>query len=184
MRPTCMAGSFPSSPPRLEPYSTSVPAPGATPEGRKELIGFQVGVRESAQSWRELLLGVKQRGLQIAPEIAVGDSALGFWKALDEIFPGARHQRCWVHRERDLVEDIHGLVQANMKKDLRKVYWARPTGPAVYIGRGTRAFDRVLGPSHRTRRASRLCLWVVLTVLRSASCSASSFLRSLASSCS
>src|SRR6185503_19256561 len=53
---------------------------GATPEGKKELIGFQVGVRESAQSWRELLIDVKQRGLQIAPEIAVGDGALGFWK--------------------------------------------------------------------------------------------------------
>ena len=56
---------------------------GAAPEGKKELIGFQVGVRESAQSWRELLIDVKQRGLQIAPEIAVGDGALGFWKALD-----------------------------------------------------------------------------------------------------
>ena len=61
---------------------------GATPEGKKELIGFQVGVRESTQSWRELLIDVKQRGLQIAPEIAVGDGALGFWKALDEVFPG------------------------------------------------------------------------------------------------
>ena len=54
---------------------------GATPEGKKELIGFQVGVRESAQSWRELLIDVKRRGLQIAPEIAVGDGALDFWKA-------------------------------------------------------------------------------------------------------
>ena len=60
---------------------------GATPEGKKELIGFQVGVRESAQSWRELLIDVKQRGLQIAPEIAVGDGALGFWKALTRSFP-------------------------------------------------------------------------------------------------
>ncbi len=74
---------------------------GATPEGKKELIGFQVGVRESTQSWRELLIDVKQRGLQIAPEIAVGDGALGFWKALDEVFPGTRHQRCWVHKDRE-----------------------------------------------------------------------------------
>jgi len=63
---------------------------GATPEGKKELIGFQVGVRESAQSWRELLVEVKQRGLKIAPEIAVGDGALGFWKALDEVTSPAR----------------------------------------------------------------------------------------------
>ena len=71
---------------------------GATPEGRKELVGFQVGVRESAQSWRELLVDLKARGLAVAPEIAVGDGALGFWKALDEVYPGTRHQRCWVHK--------------------------------------------------------------------------------------
>ena len=66
---------------------------GATPEGKKELVGFQVGVRESAQSWRELLVDLKARGLSMA--IAVGDGAMGFWKALDEIFPGTKHQRCW-----------------------------------------------------------------------------------------
>ena len=97
---------------------------GATPEGKKELIGFQVGVRESAQSWRELLIDVKQRGLQIAPEIAVGDGALGFWKALDEVFPGTRHQRCWVHKSVNVLDKVPLSVQANMKKDLREVYWA------------------------------------------------------------
>jgi putative transposase len=97
---------------------------GATPEGKKELIGFQVGVRESAQSWRELLIDVKQRGLQIAPEIAVGDGALGFWKALDEVFPGTRHQRCWVHKTVNVLDKVPLSMQANMKKDLREVYWA------------------------------------------------------------
>jgi len=97
---------------------------GATPEGKKELIGFQVGVRESAQSWRELLIDVKQRGLQIAPEIAVGDGALGFWKALDEVFPGTRHQRCWVHKTVNVLDKVPLSVQANMKNDLREVYWA------------------------------------------------------------
>jgi putative transposase len=97
---------------------------GATPEGKKELIGFQVGVRESAQSWRELLIDVKQRGLQIAPEIAVGDGALGFWKALDEVFPGTRHQRCWVHKTVNVLDKVPLSVQATMKKDLREVYWA------------------------------------------------------------
>jgi putative transposase len=67
---------------------------GATPEGKKELVGFQVGVRESAQSWRELLVDIKRRGLAIAPDLAIGDGALGFWKAIDEVFPGTRHQRC------------------------------------------------------------------------------------------
>ena len=75
-----------------------------TPEGKKELVGFQVGVRESAQSWRELLVDIKARGLAAAPEIAVGDGAMGFWKALDEVFPGARHQRCWVHKAAQRLE--------------------------------------------------------------------------------
>jgi putative transposase len=97
---------------------------GATPEGRKELIGFQVGVRESTQSWRELLIDVKQRGLQTSPEIAVGDGALGFWKALDEVFPGTRHQRCWVHKTVNVLNKVALSVQANMKKDLRQVCWA------------------------------------------------------------
>jgi transposase-like protein len=97
---------------------------GATPEGKKELVGFQVGVRESAQSWRELLIDVKHRGLKIAPQIAVGDGALGFWKALDEIFPGTRHQRCWVHKTANVLNKVALSVQANMKRDLREVYWA------------------------------------------------------------
>ena len=97
---------------------------GATPEGKKELIGFQVGVRESAQSWRELLVEVKQRGVTIAPEIAVGDGALGFWKALDEIFPATRHQRCWVHKTANVLNKVALSVQTNMKKDLREVYLA------------------------------------------------------------
>jgi putative transposase len=97
---------------------------GATPEGRKELIGFQVGVRESAQSWRELLVDVKSRGLKIAPQIAVGDGALGFWKAIDEVFPGTRHQRCWVHKTANVLNKVALSVQANMKKDLREIYLA------------------------------------------------------------
>ena len=71
---------------------------GATPEGKKELIGFQTGMRESAQSWKELLVDLKARGLAVAPQAAIGDGALGFWKALDEAFPTTRHQRCWVHK--------------------------------------------------------------------------------------
>ena len=97
---------------------------GATPEGKKELIGFQVGARESAQSWRELLIDVKRRGLKITPEIAVGDGALGFWKALDEVFPGTRHQRCWVHKTANVLNKVALSVQANMKKDLREIYLA------------------------------------------------------------
>ena len=97
---------------------------GATPEGKKELIGFQVGVRESAQSWHELLVETKSRGLKFAPEIAIGDGALGFWKALDEVFPATRHQRCWVHKTANILNKVALSVQANMKKDLREVYLA------------------------------------------------------------
>src|SRR5215210_3311557 len=79
---------------------------GATPEGKKELLGFQVGVRESAQSWRELLVDLKARGLAIAPELATGDGALGFWKALGAVFPATRHQRCWVHKTANVLNKV------------------------------------------------------------------------------
>ena len=103
---------------------------GATPEGKKELVGFQVGVRESAQSWRELLVEVKRRGLAIAPEIAVGDGALGFWKALDEIYPGTRHQRCWLHKTGNILNKVPKSVQPTMKVDLREIHGA-PTRAAA-----------------------------------------------------
>jgi putative transposase len=101
---------------------------GATPEGRKELVGFQVGVRESAQSWRELLVDVKRRGLLIAPEMAVGDGALGFWRALDEVFPGTAHQRCWVHKAANVLDKVPKSVQPAMKADLREIHGADPGG--------------------------------------------------------
>jgi transposase-like protein len=103
---------------------------GATPEGRKELVGFQVGVRESTQSWREFLIEVKRRGLTIAPELAVGDGALGFWKALDEIYPGTRHQRCWLHKSANVLNKVPKAVQIAMKADLREIQGA-PTRAAA-----------------------------------------------------
>ena len=98
---------------------------GATPEGRKELLGFQVGVRESAQSWRELLVDLKARGLAIAPELATGDGALGFWKALDEVSPTTRHQRCTVHKTANVLDKLPKSVQPAAKADLREV-WNAP----------------------------------------------------------
>lgn len=71
---------------------------GATKEGRKELVGILDGERESKLSWKELLLDLKRQGLSMGPEVAIGDGALGFWPALEEVFPDARHQRCWVHK--------------------------------------------------------------------------------------
>ena len=103
---------------------------GATPEGKKELVGFQTGARESAQSWRELLLDIKRRGLPIAPDLAVGDGALGFWKAIEEVFPSTRHQRCWVHKTANVLNKVALSVQVNMKADLREIYGA-PTRAAA-----------------------------------------------------
>jgi putative transposase len=97
---------------------------GATPEGKKELVGFQVGVRESAQSWRELLVDLKARGLAIAPELATGDGALGFWKALEEVCPTTRHQRCWVHKTSNVLNKLPKSVQPAAKRDLREIWQA------------------------------------------------------------
>ena len=93
---------------------------GATPEGKKELIGFQTGLRESAQSWKELLVDLKARGLTGAPEIAVGDGALGFWKALDETFASTRHQRCWLHKTLNVLDKFPKSMQPNAHKDCAK----------------------------------------------------------------
>ena len=103
---------------------------GATPEGKKELVGFQTGVRESTQSWRELLVDIKRRGLEIAPDLAIGDGALGFWKAIEEVFPVTRHQCCWVHKTANVLNKVALPVQVNMKVDLREIYGA-PTRAAA-----------------------------------------------------
>jgi transposase-like protein len=97
---------------------------GATPEGKKELVGFQAGMRESTQSWRELLVDLKARGLVIAPELATGDGALGFWKALEEVFPTTRHQRCWVHKTVNVLDKMPKSVQPTAKQDLREIWQA------------------------------------------------------------
>jgi putative transposase len=103
---------------------------GATPEGKKELVGFQVGLRESAQSWRELLVDLKARGLAIAPELATGDGALGFWKALEEVFPTTRHQRCWAHKTTNVLDKLPKSVQPAAKPDRREI-WQAPDRAAA-----------------------------------------------------
>ncbi|MGB6428152.1 MAG: IS256 family transposase [Methyloceanibacter sp.] len=131
---------------------------GATPEGRKELVGFQTGVRESAQSWRELLVDVKRRGLEIAPDLAVGDGALGFWKAIEEVFPGTRHQRCWVHKTANVLNKVVLSVQVNMKADLREIYGA-PTRAAaeaaidVFADKYSARYDKAVACLTKDRQA-------------------------------
>ena len=103
---------------------------GATPEGRKELLGFHVGVRESAQSWRELLIDLKARGLAAAPEAAVGDGALGFWKAVDEVFPGTRHQRCWFHKISNVLNKFPKSMAPAVTSDLQDIHHAETKAAA------------------------------------------------------
>ncbi len=111
---------------RMEPQAECILVLiGATPEGKKELLGFQVGVRESAQSWRELLIDLKARGLAIAPELATGDGALGFWRALEEVSPTTRHQRCTVHKTANVLDKLPKSVQPAAKSDLREI-WTAP----------------------------------------------------------
>lgn len=110
---------------RMEPQAECILVIlGATPEGKKEVVGFQVGMRESAQSWRELLVDIKARGLAVPPEVAVGDGAMGFWKALDEVFPGTRHQRCWVHKIANVLNKFPKSMQPTVKADLREIWQA------------------------------------------------------------
>ena len=97
---------------------------GATAEGKKELIAVADGYRESEQSWYELLHGAKQRGMTIAPQLATGDGALGFWKALHKVYPATRMQRCWVHKTANVLNKMPKSVQAKAKSMLHDIWMA------------------------------------------------------------
>jgi len=103
---------------------------GATPEGKKELIGFTDGARESAQDWRELLVDLKNRGLAIAPKIAVADGALGFWKALGEVWPTCVEQRCWVHKTANVLNKLPKSQQPKAKRSLQEIWMAETKAEA------------------------------------------------------
>jgi len=97
---------------------------GATAAGKKELIAIADGYRESEQSWIELLLGAKSQGLSVAPELAVGDGALGFWKALHQVFPTTRDQRCWVHKTANVLNKMPKSIQQKAKSMLHDIWMA------------------------------------------------------------
>ena len=111
---------------------------GATEDGRKELIAVSDGYRESAQSWRELLLEAKQRGLSADPSVATGDGALGFWAALREIYPATREQRCWVHKTANVLNKLPKSIQAKAKAMLHEIWMAATRRQA------NEAFDRFI----------------------------------------
>jgi putative transposase len=97
---------------------------GATTEGKKELLAVADGYRESEQSWRELLLDLRARGLTIDPALATGDGALGFWKALPQVFGTTRRQRCWVHKTANVLNKMPKSVQGKAKAMLHDIWMA------------------------------------------------------------
>ncbi len=97
---------------------------GATADGRKELIALADGYQESEQSWRELLLDCKARGLEIEPSLAIGDGALGFWKAMRQVWDETKEQRCWVHKTANVLDKMPKGSQAKAKGMLHEIYLA------------------------------------------------------------
>ena len=103
---------------------------GATAEGKKELIAVADGYRESEQSWKELLLDCKARGLDVEPSLAIGDGALGFWKAIGQVWPSTRCQRCWVHKTSNIMDKLPKGVQTKAKSSLHGIYEAETKAAA------------------------------------------------------
>lgn len=97
---------------------------GAAADGKKELIAIVDGFRESEQSWKGLLLDVKARGLTIDPKLAIGDGALGFWKAVKQVYPQTREQRCWVHKTANVLDKLPKRLQAEAKEKLHQIWMA------------------------------------------------------------
>ncbi|UZD65692.1 IS256 family transposase [Marinobacter sp. AN1] len=111
---------------------------GVTEHGHKELVAVEDGHRESEASWRELLTDIRERGLEPSPKLAVGDGALGFWKALSKVFPDTRHQRCWVHKTANVLDKLPKSVQPKVKSALHEIYLAETRDSAH------KAFDSTL----------------------------------------
>lgn len=111
---------------------------GVNERGQKKFLAIEDGVRESTQSWREVLLDLKRRGLSIAPHLAVGDGALGFWAALEELYPQTRHQRCWKHKTANVLNYLPRSVQPKAKGALHEIWMAETRADAE------RAFDHFM----------------------------------------
>lgn len=97
---------------------------GATAEGKKELVAIGDGYRESEASWKEVLLDLKARGLKVDPKLAIGDGALGFWKALPQVFGHTRGQRCWVHKTANVLNKLPKSQQPKAKAALQDIWMA------------------------------------------------------------
>ena len=102
---------------------------GVDDTGKKHMIALEDGVRESTQSWREMLLGAKARGLNAA-KLATGDGAMGFWAALSEVFPSTTHQRCWMHKSGNVMNYLPESTRAKAKVDLHQIWMAESRAQA------------------------------------------------------
>lgn len=111
---------------------------GVTEHGRKELVAVEDGYRESTASWEELLVGLRERGLETPPKLAIGDGALGFWKAMTKTYPSSRHQRCWVHKTANVLNKLPKSLQPKVKEALHDI-WMAATRDEAHA-----AFDRAL----------------------------------------
>jgi putative transposase len=111
---------------------------GVSDTGHKELLGLELGLRESELNWKSLLLRFVDQGLTEAPELAIGDGALGFWKALHQVFPSTQVQRCWVHKTANVLNTLPSSQQPQAKKALRDIYLAATKADAET------AFDRFI----------------------------------------
>ena len=111
---------------------------GSDEYGRKELLALSDGYRESAASWEEVLTDLAQRGLKLPPKLAVGDGALGFWKALSKLWPDTDQQRCWVHKTANILEKLPKTVQPKVKDALHNI-WQAETREDAY-----KAFDNCI----------------------------------------
>src|SRR6187200_360635 len=131
---------------------------GATPEGKKELVGLIDGVRESAQSWKDLLLDLKRRGLAIGPELAVADGALGFWQAIEEVWPKTRGQRCWVHKTANVLNRLPKSQQSKAKRALQDIWMAETKNDAnaafdAFVETYAIKYDKAVGCLTKDREA-------------------------------
>jgi putative transposase len=111
---------------------------GVTDKGNKQLLRLTAGYRESELSWKPLLLQLKDQGLEDDPELAIGDEALGFWKALPQVFPTTKKQRCWVHKTANGLNKLPKRQQPEAKQALWQIYRADTKAEA------NTAFDRFL----------------------------------------
>ncbi len=111
---------------------------GVTDEGHKELVAVEDGIRESEQSWLELLTDLRHRGLSTSPKLAIADGALGFWAALTKAWPDCRQQRCWVHKTANVLNKLPKMMQKKVKVALHDIWMADGREEA------NKAFDKAL----------------------------------------